>query len=219
MIQLAIFDWNGTILDDLQITIDASNVELAVLGIPPVGTDKYVEMIEIPLINYYKKLGISETVFKKHTIALAKAYHEYYEPLAAKARTRRGTRACLKYLQAKNIQLIILSNHTVEGIYLQLNRLKMTHYFDAVLANDEIHGSHLLGKEARLKEYLDSQNYSPDEVVIIGDTIEEIGIGKKFGLKTIAISGGINSVSRLQRGRPDVLASSMAGIVEAIKEF
>jgi phosphoglycolate phosphatase-like HAD superfamily hydrolase len=219
MIKLAIFDWNGTILDDTHINLQAANAELAVLGLPPQKLEEHIELFEVPTINFYKKLGVSETVFKENALNMSKVFHENYEPLAVKARTRPGTRNCLNYLKDNKVSMIILSNHTLESIYLHLNRLKLTDYFETVLANEEGHIGQLIGKDVRLKAYLDSHDYKSSEIVIIGDSVEEVVIARKFGLRNISISGGLNSIVRLKKAKPDVLVSSMTGIVKAIKEL
>ena len=50
------------------------------------------------------------------------------------------------------------------------------------MANPERHHALIKrGKEERLKDYLVSKKLPPNEVLIVGDTIEEIQIAKSLG--------------------------------------
>lgn len=219
MIKLAVFDWNGTLIADAKALYEGVNKELAVFDLPPITLQQYRELSEIPVINFYKKFGISEKVFRAKSDAVAQAFHSYYEPRVAKVRTRSGARALLDNLHRKKIVRIVLSNHNVEAISLQLQRLKLQHHFEAILANDTLTGSHLVGKADRLKKYLQTSPIKPSEVVIIGDTPEEIQIGKKLGVKSISITGGYCTEQRLRTAGPDSLVHKLRDIENVIKEM
>jgi phosphoglycolate phosphatase len=219
MIKLAVFDWNGTILADTAINLAAAEKELAIIGLPPISPQDYPKLFEVPLQNLFLKLGASQEILHEKASEMAHAFHSHYEPLAAKARTRRGARQTLAMLQQEGIACIILSNHTLEGIYAQLVRLKLSDYFSDVLANEVLDGAVFKGKQFRLETYIEQHNVNPAETVIIGDTTEEVVIGQNLGLKTIALSGGFNSIDRLKAMQPDVLIHTLPDIVKAIKEL
>jgi len=219
MIKFAVFDWNGTILSDVLATVEASNHELASIGRGPITLKQMREAIDMPLSTYFANLGITTEELAKNSEMMALAFHTYYEPRAARAHTRPGTRAALDELHRRGVRRFILSNHTMEGIYLQLERLKLGDHFEAVLANDVLSASYNMGKRDRLAEYLHMNKLAPGEGFIIGDTLEEIAIGRHFGLKTVAISGGHCSRERLAAGKPDVLIGSLHDLINAVEEI
>lgn len=219
MIKLVVFDWNGTLLADTQIVLEGHNRQMKAFGKPPLSLLEFQNKREVPLRKLYQNVGIDMKLYESKATQIIEEFHAYYEPRASKARTRQGTRQLLVHLKKSGIESIILSNHTVEGIYFQLERLKLTHFFSHILANDNVHESQNIGKEQRLHKFLDSNKQKPEETVIIGDTEEEIGIGKRLGLKTIVISGGYNSVAQLKSAKPDVLVHSLHEIIPAIEEF
>ncbi len=218
MIKLVIFDWNGTLLADTGPVVEGTNKELQVLGLPPITVRDYQRLFEVPMAKFYKHFGVSKELFREKSTEMAKAFHSFYEPRVARARTRSGARTTLKSLDTKGYSKIILSNHTVEGIYFQLERLKLSTYFDSILANDVLDGAHFKGKQHRLEEYIKSNGINPSSAIIVGDTIEEIQIGKSMGLKTVSITGGYNSTKRLKAAKPDVLVHSLHEIIQIIEE-
>ena len=219
-IKLVVWDWNGTILDDVGITVQAINSGvLPLLNLPEMTVPQYQDVFEVPIIKNYLSLGVSETEFHAKSEAISQAFHSHYEPLAAHAHTRRNIQSTLAQLQATGIHSIILSNHTLEGIYLQLARLELEKYFVTVLANDDIEQVHRTGKQHRVENYLSHQHFQPHEVVIVGDTAEEVTIGKSLGLHTIVITEGFSSRVRLEAAKPDYIVSSVNEIITIVEEM
>lgn len=218
MIKLAVFDWNGTLLADTKLVVDGFNKEISLVNHRPITIKEFQHHYHMPTVNLIKSLGINLETFKKHRLEMSHAFHSYYEPLAAKARTRHGTRQTLARLKERGINCVILSNHTTEGIYLQLERLKLANYFDDVLANEGIGMNHFTGKQERLKAYLAKEGYDAKKVLIVGDSIEEVHIGQNLGLLTAAITHGCTSTQRLKESRPDAVINKVTDILEVIKE-
>lgn len=220
MIKLVVFDWNGTLFDDTKIVLEAVNAsEVKVLGIPPISLELYRETYDAPLHRFYENLGISRETFDAKSAEIAAKFHPIYEPLAAHARTRPGTKKTLRHLKKLGISCVILSNHTVEGIYLQLSRLKLTELFDAVLANGGTEEMHHTSKQHRLEHYLNEHNISPAEAIIVGDTVEEIRIGHNLGLNIVSITGGNNSEIRLKNAQPNAIIHNVTELIDIMEEM
>lgn len=215
MIKLVVFDWNGTLFADTRIVLHAGNeAEVKPLGLEPLTLQEYQETYEMPLYRFYENLGVSREKFNEKADEMAAMFHPIYEPLAARARTRTGVRQTLKHFKAQGISSIILSNHTIGGIRPQLARLKLEHYFDAVLANDDVTTMHNTSKQHRLENYLATLATKPSDTLIIGDTVEEVLIGKELGLRTVSITGGNNSRRRLVAAGPDAVIHKVSELIE-----
>lgn len=215
MIKLVVFDWNGTLFADTRIVLRAGNTtELNLFGLEPITLKKYRETYEIPLYRFYEKLGVSRKEFEAKAPEMARLFHPIYEPLAARARTRAGARQTLQHLKKQSISMVILSNHTMEGIHLHLARLKLAHFFDAVLANDTFGTMYHTSKQHRIEHYLAEHRIEPSETLIVGDTTEEVHIGKNLGLRTVSITGGNNSKRRLIAAQPDTIINKISDLIE-----
>lgn len=219
MIKLVVFDWNGTLLADTVALVAGVNARLKYMGYPEVSIQKYREFFKIPASEAYKNLGIDEEKLYENIEEHSAIFHKQYEASASKNRTRAGTRQVLQFLHDANITSIILSNHNVKAITMQLERLKIEKYFDTILANSDLHSAYLKGKKDRLVEYLSNQDFKPNEVLIIGDTEEEIEIGKELGLHTVGITGGSSTAKRLKSAHPDVLIHKLHDLIDIVGEI
>lgn len=217
MIKLVVFDWNGTILADTEALMVGVNAQLSIFGLPAVTLKQYREYYDIPIIKIFKHFGITPEQLEARSLEAATAFHEEYEPRVLRTRTRSGTRACLSYLQQGNTSSILLSNHTMENIYLHLERLKLMHYFDTVLANEIMGAAYFKGKQERLEQYLQKEKILPKHTIIVGDTVEEVRIGKKLGIKTVSLTGGYNSTKRLVEVKPDFIIHKLTDLPKIIK--
>ena len=183
---------------------------------------RFRETFEIPLDKFYAANGLPEKVFWDNLEFIQGLYHERYEERAKKCRSRAGARNLLKWLKEQEIESVILSNHTLSGIESQLKRLKLKDYFTEVLANKEHTKTGIKNKRERLKEFMRKNQVKGGETIIVGDSPEEINIGREMDLKTVSISDGFCSLKRLKERKPDHLVKRLdeiIGIVEGFKSI
>lgn len=210
MIKIIVFGWNGVLLADTRACWAADNHVLKTLGGEPVSLKVYQDTMIIPAVDFYSKHGCDKGELANNYQRLGKVFHDYYEPRAAKCRSRKGALELLKWLKNKSITSIILSNHTIEGIAFQLKRLKMADYIDRIIANTQMDNSmKAINKAEKLKQLIKDNDYKNKEILIIGDSPEEIEMGKSLGIATVAITGGYYATHRLKQSQPDYLISSL----------
>ncbi|MBI2086093.1 HAD family hydrolase [Candidatus Daviesbacteria bacterium] len=218
MIKLVAFDWNGTIFADTYAILHGVNTVLKSLNLKPVNLTTFQQCFDVPVTKTYKGLGIPQGVLNKQTKDIVKVFHSSYEPRAAKVRTRAYAKKLLEWLSENNIKSMIFSNHIDEPIKKQLKRLNIEKYFSKVLANTELDSAfNGRNKHEKLKNYLADSKLSPYEVLIVGDTIEEIEIGRDIGAIVIALTDGNCSISRLKKYQPDYLIHNLREVIDIIK--
>jgi len=67
-------------------------------------------------------------------------------------------------------------------------------------------------KGDKLKDYLKTNNVKPSEILVVGDTVEEIEIARELGAISVAITNGYNSTKRLKSKKPDYLLNDLRKI-------
>jgi phosphoglycolate phosphatase len=211
-----ILDWNGTLLADSRASWLAANRSLAALGAVPITLATYRETLQIPIVDFYIRHGCSRALIELQMEDLLRTFHEEYERLAAQSRTRRGARRLLSWLGRHGIRRVILSNHVQERISRHLERLRLSGHVDLLLGNERPHVVMARrSKEDRLTSYL-GRAQARHRVAIIGDGVEEIEVGRRAGIWTVAISDGTVSVARLRAARPDFLVGSLPEAMEVL---
>lgn len=213
MIKLVVFDWNGTLIADTKAITDGVNEVLFNFTKKKITIKKYQENYCLPFSNFYVKFGIKMNKLIEGKIT--KMFHTYYENRACKLRTRSYVREVLDYLNKKSINCVLLSNHTQSGIKKQLKRLNLEHYFFEILAQGcDVNQFKQKPKGERLNQFIKSNKYSKNQVIIIGDTEEESYIAKDLGIKSVLITGGVSTVKRLKKSNPDYLIKNMKEIIK-----
>lgn len=220
MIKLVAFDWNGTILSDTNAVIRAESATRLRFGLKRTNLKEFQDQYDIPIKTYWVNAGFAPKVFEKKSHEIHLVFLKHYEPLETFCRTRSGSREILRWLRDKNIKSVIFSNHIVPHIQKQTRRLKIFEYFDRILARRSVDdSSHMTaqGKSEKLHLYVRGLGLKPGEILTVGDTVEEIEIGQRFGYTTVALSGGYQSTKRLKAAKPDFLIHNLVDLKKIIQ--
>ncbi|MEK7651785.1 MAG: HAD family hydrolase [Patescibacteria group bacterium] len=217
MIKLVAFDWNGTLLADAVICWKIDNDIFEVLNKPFLPFKGYQEIFDIPISKMFLAHGFTQEEIDENADYIVHAFHDAYEAWAVKARTRTGTRDILKWLKKQKITVIIFSNHSLDGLDRQMKRLGIGEYFDILIGNDGRGGSfNGRSKKDKLASYIKKKGFKAKEVLLVGDTVEEIQIGKEIKAKTAAIIGGYHSRKLLVKHKPDYIITNLLDLKKIV---
>jgi phosphoglycolate phosphatase len=214
-----VFDWNCTLLDDFHALYGCTNILLENAGHEPVTPDGFRHAYHVPFEIFYRNLGLSETQAERMMSLENSMFHDHYEPLAEQAPLRAGATEILEHVRANGLHSYILSNHLVYPIRTQLQRLNIDHHFVEVLAyaNRAVQFKDM-SKGERLRRYRVDKHIAPEDVLIVGDTPEEIHIAREQGLISVAITGGCASETRLRSENPNHIIHSLHELPSILEE-
>jgi phosphoglycolate phosphatase len=199
-----VYDWNGTLLDDMDAVIGALNVILRKFNRAEIEHEAFRDLCLYPFPILYRRLGFSEDEIETLGKDGNGIFHYNYELLAANAPLRKGAMGLLELSRKNKVQNLILSNHMVDAIGVQLERLNIKDYFSKVLAFASRESQYKdISKGERLRLYLKDNGINPATALIIGDSEEECEIARDLHLVSIAITGGTVSERRLRAANPD----------------
>ncbi|PIY69036.1 hypothetical protein COY90_02675 [Candidatus Roizmanbacteria bacterium CG_4_10_14_0_8_um_filter_39_9] len=74
-------------------------------------------------------------------------------------------------------------------------------------------------KKQKLDTILSTSNLKHTEALIIGDAPEEVKLGKRAGIITVAIMHGYYSTARLMRADPNYLISCLERLIGIIQKI
>jgi phosphoglycolate phosphatase-like HAD superfamily hydrolase len=204
--QLGIFDWDGTLLDNIGITHEASSHTFKTLApeVPIPTLEEFREEFSAEnVMEYYYKRGIPRTVTKDELYAL---WESKYDPLCIEhVRLHKGAGHLLHILNAYHVRNGIVSAARPSTV-THLERLKITRYFEHVLfdAHD---------KEIGILAMLDRCKILPRYAFYVDDTVSGIQQAKRAGVTTIGFIHGQNSERLIRAAKPDHVVGSMMDIL------
>ena len=186
-----VWDFNGTLIDDLDIGIEIQKIMMHERGIPPITREKYLDSFDFPMRDWYKKNGYDVGEYDK----LAGIWSALYDERVEKCALPKGAKELLDAIRDVGIgQSIVSASHTVP-LFRSIERLGIGEYFDNVygLQNNLAHGkAHLC---ARL---LDDTGISGGDMLLIGDTTQDFLTAQTLGSDCALVACGHQSFSRLK---------------------
>lgn len=194
MYKTIFFDFNGTILQDVDLCYDLLQKMLVECNHPTITKTKYKEIFDFPVINYYKAAGFS---FPPDDFsALSLEFIKEYQPKSFSCPLQDGCVEVLEYLRNKGYRLVCLSASQIDNLTEQLNKLGIIDYFDDVLGLDNIHAA---SKVEVGKKFVEDTNLNPSECFMIGDTTHDALVSQTLGFDCALLSAGHQAAHRLEK--------------------
>ena len=187
-----IWDWNGTLLDDVQACVDAINVLLTARALPTLSREQYLDVFDFPVRNYYLKLGFDFT--KEDWAEVARDYHLAYATASATAPLRTGTRAALSALRASGMGLSILSACELKILRRMVSERQILPQFDHIYGLDDLYASSKIDLGHAM---FSKTGLSKKGTLLIGDTTHDYEVAQAMGIPCLLMSGGHQSVRKL----------------------
>ncbi len=207
-----IWDWNGTLIDDVGISLECINFLLKKNRLATITRDYYQDVFTFPVKDYYQKLGFdfSQTPFTK----LADEFIHEYKKRMFGTKLYPNTKDVLEYLQQTGAKQFVISAMEIEKLKQAIENKGISQYFETILGlnNNYANGKMGLVKEfaKERKEMLNSSN-----VWMVGDTEHDFYIANELNWKSILVSQGHHSFSRLS-AVSDIVVRNLDGVRETI---
>ena len=130
-------DFNGTIINDLDLCIELLNDFLREQGKKELTEDEYKHVFKFPIKQYYMDAGIDFSIESYES--LSKRFIKEYQPRSMKCGLFKGVIDTVKKLKEMGIHVYILSASEQNNLLEQTDTYGITKYFDKVLGINNIH--------------------------------------------------------------------------------
>lgn len=190
-----IWDWNGTLFNDIQISIDTMNKMLEVKEYPQrLDADTYKSIFSFPVIDYYAKVGLD---FEKHSFdELAQLFIDMYSEVQDSAVLFDGARDILKYFNSLGLKQSVISVCEKDRLCHQISLFDIDNYFDDVIGTDD---NYAVSKADIAEKWIVSNALNPVDAVFIGDTVHDCEVAEAVGCDCILVADGHQSRAVLEQ--------------------
>ncbi|GGN15749.1 phosphoglycolate phosphatase-like HAD superfamily hydrolase [Actinoplanes campanulatus] len=202
-----VWDWNGTLLDDLHLVVSSTNTAFAAVGGRDVDADEHRRAFRRPVAEFYAEM-LGRAVDQEEFGRLDRIFHDAYRlgltdvSLAADAmtaiKTWPGSQSLLSmWFHSELIPAV--EGYGLAGLFARVDGLRA-----------ELGGGF---KAAHLAAHLDELGVAGRDVVLIGDSLDDADAAEAVGGCAVLYTGGFTHPARLREsGRP--VADTL---VEAVK--
>jgi len=186
-----IWDWNGTLLDDVAWCITRINIMLKKRSLPTLDTvEAYHNVFGFPIKDYYRIVGFD---FEKEPFELlAVEYIELYHNGNECVSMFSDAREILRKLQTDGVHQIVLSASELGNLICQMKPFGIAEFFDETLGISDIYAA---SKVDLGKAYI--QRAQPERAVLIGDTTHDKEVADALGVDCVLIANGHQSKNAL----------------------
>jgi phosphoglycolate phosphatase len=180
-----IWDWNGTLLDDVDFCRRIINRILVENDLPELSLNRYREIFTFPVEDYYKVAGLDFT--KKSFEVLGKDFIDEYEGNKLSCSLHKNAVEILSTIHKKGIGQSVLSAYLHDNLVNILYHYNLTQYFDNIIGLDNIYAGSKTHLGLKLIEELDIPG---DEILFIGDTLHDAEVAEAMGVNRLLIANG-----------------------------
>ena len=202
-----VWDWNGTLLNDVDLCFSCINRLLVSHDLKPLDTlSQYREVFTFPIEDYYKRVG-----FDFDKIPFSMLAHEYMEDYQEKSYACDLHSDVLDVVnKAKNLGFsqTVLSASKMDYLLKQMETLHVDDLFDSICGINDIYAK----SKVELAHAFKQTCSLDDEIYFVGDSVHDYEVAKSIGAKCILVTTGHQNRATLESVNVPVMDSLMESL-------
>lgn len=195
-----VWDWNGTLLNDLDQVVSSVNAAVAELGVGPITADDYRAGFKRPVVLFYEYL-LGRPVGVDEWERLDVTFHDAYRDSLAEAQLAPDALAAMEMVDEAAWTQSLLSMFPHDELLVALERYGIS---KRLLAVDGLRGSRGDKKYGSLVQHLEhvapkiGGRIDPATVVMIGDALDDADAAQGLGIRCVLYDSGSHPRSKLE---------------------
>ena len=187
-----IWDWNGTLLDDVDLVVGIVNELFMEYGVPPLTPCRYKQIFDFPVRLYYERAGLD---FEKYDFRqVSEKFCARFEERVHAAHLFSEVPRVLETVRQAGVRQFILSGTEQQALHRMVGRYGLQALFDTARGLDD----HLAaGKFGAGRDLVDRYQINTDRAVMIGDTAHDAEVARELGMECLLVASGHHSPERL----------------------
>ena len=197
MIRNILFDWSGTLVDDLPAVWQATNFVFAQAGLPPMTLQKFRAEFCLPFTHFYER-HLPHVPMPQ----LEEWFHGSFKQAQHSVVELPHAREFLQFCRSHKLRTFLLSTVHRDHFATQT----ATTGFHDFLERPYVE---VWDKRTKIHEILAENRLAPDETLFIGDMQHDIDTARHGGVHSCAVLTGYNSVEQLRASQPDLIVEHL----------
>ncbi len=206
MIRNIIFDWSGTLVDDLPAVWQATNYVLTQAGKAEMSLEQFRAEFCLPFTILYDR-HIPEVPLPQ----LEVWFHSRFKQVQDSVCELPHARDFLQFCRARNLRTFLLSTVHQDHFAVQSTVTGFDKYLDRPYVN-------VWDKREKIHEILEENNLMPQETLFIGDMQHDIETARHGGVHSCAVLTGYNTLDQLREAEPDVIVEHLRELREILEQ-
>ena len=206
MFKNLIFDWSGTLVDDMGPVIEATNTVLGKYGIAPYDREGFRRSFRLPYREFYEEIlpGVGLEELEAH-------FRPAFDEATSLVTVLPHAREKLEWAKARGLRMFVLTSMDADAFAGQLEEFGMKQYFEATYAG-------VLDKRELIGHILESHGLEKGETAFVGDMTHDVETAKHGGISSIAVLTGYHHAEVLAGVRPDITVPDLGVLVQMLDQ-
>lgn len=216
MIELIIFDLDGTLIDTREDIANACNYALTMCGYPTRRLEEYNMLVGRGIDNLFRS-ALPKEASDDHTVAeMRNHFIPYYDEHKCDfTRPYEGIIETLEVLSERGLKFAVASNKYQEGTEKLVNEFFGKFEFVKILGQRE--GKPIKPDPAIVHEAMSMiPELTSDKVIYCGDSDVDMQTGINAGVRTIGATWGFRTRKELEEFSPWALADKPLALIDII---
>jgi phosphoglycolate phosphatase len=189
-----IWDWNGTLLNDLDLCIMSINTLLEKRKLPLLSNQSYREVFSFPVRDYYLAIGFD---FKTEEFAIpAQEFIDLYETGVNGCRLHDQAVTVLSHFRDRGFRQFVLSAMHHDMLVKTLKHTGIHHFFEGVAGLDD---HYAVSKVERGRQLISKFDINRKHTLMIGDTNHDFEVAQDLRINCVLVADGHQSLQRLEK--------------------
>jgi phosphoglycolate phosphatase-like HAD superfamily hydrolase/ADP-ribose pyrophosphatase YjhB (NUDIX family) len=206
MIRNIIFDWSGTLVDDLPAVWEATNEVFRRAGVAELTLDQFRAEFSLPFTHFYHRFVPSTS---PEQIELW--FHERFQNVTHRVQPLLHARDFLENCRKNKLRCFILTSVNTKYFPGQAETTGLAGYFEGVYSG-------VLDKREQIRILLDTHELAESETLFVGDMQHDIDAARRGGVHSCAVLTGYNRLEQLRQSEPDVIVEHLRELWQLLEK-
>ncbi|WP_395740858.1 NUDIX domain-containing protein [Prosthecobacter sp.] len=198
MIRNLLFDWSGTLADDLPNVLKAVNGMLRSAGAAALTREEFRARFRLPYTEFFAEVlpGVSLE-------RLQQLYLEHFPHVHEGVTLLPHAAEFIQYAAATGRRMVVLSSAPLPHVEAQAKALGLRDAFEILRCG-------VIDKRSEIHTLLAELDMAAEETAFIGDMRHDIDAGKAAGVLSIATCTGYETAETLLTAEPDLMVRDLS---------